>query len=221
MGNIFEVEVAKTENQSFHYERKKMEMVLYDFTNGGNVGEFENNLPQNRNYLIKGMDIVNNNFSEMMSGRIGEPLSYLPHLTSSFMCAYFPIMSVPFFNDFKKIETYKSSKSKMEYLYILNLQYQDHLGGTINFRPDELYTITDEDGWNYFRTHKCSYNQQTDDLNFGGKNVKGVSYSNTLQFLPEEFYKMTPTKLGTYFLKGWGIKKGEWVFTPTLQPINQ
>jgi hypothetical protein len=165
------------------------------------LSDYETKLPKNRKHLIESMVIFNQNYQVMNSGQIGEPMFYIPHLVSSFLCAFFPIMGVHLFNDFKKLSSIKYKRVKMQHLNSLNLSYQDHLGGIINFRPEDIFKYDLDDGWNYFGTHRCSYNLKTNDLDFVSKNVKGVSYENTLQFLPEGFYKMTPSKLEKYFKK--------------------
>ena len=158
--------------------------------------EHEQSLPKNRKDLIEGMDIFNH-YYEMLFVRCekGDPSVQVNKLISIFMCTYFPIMNEPFFNDVKKIESYPTLIHQGGYLNVLNRSYEDHFGGMVNFRPEGL------EGWNYFKTHKCSYDSVSQDLRFEGKNVNGVSFIETFHFLPEGFLeKMSVSELDNYYI---------------------
>ena len=102
-------------------------------------------------------------------------------------------MNEPFFNDVKKIESYPTNTPR-GYLNVLNRSYET-TWWNVNFRPEGL------EGWNYFKTHKCSYDSVSQDLRFEGKNVNGVSFIETFHFLPEGFLeKMSVSELDNYYI---------------------
>ena len=93
-------------------------------------------------------------------------------------------MNRQFHNEFRDVWNEEKDSKRLESLLVLNSSYKDDLGGIINFRPEEIVTERMKDGWNYLKSHKWKYNKETEDLEFEGNGVEGVSYEHNRKLLP-------------------------------------
>jgi hypothetical protein len=144
--------------------------------------QHENSLPSVRRTLVRNMSDFNYHLNLFQKGEWGD--NDVTQILGHFMVCFFPIMNDYFRQDLRELWNQKNNSNKLERLMEVNSAYQDDLGGIINFRPEELVTERMKDGWNYFKSHKWKYNKETDDLEFEGNGVEGVSYEHNRKLLP-------------------------------------